>query len=147
MSQIKPKVLVGNSCVLQKPPERKSSSWWVGFDKKQDQPLNWVTLISRLIREKRTKLKILQKLLRVVSGRRLPSRWNRSWTKERGRRGAHYLLDFFEHFLFSFMERGSVKRNWGRGKWYEIEILDFSEHFTIITREKIFRHEELLDRR
>ena len=45
------------------------------------------------------------------------------------------------------MERGSVKRNWGRGKQIEIEILDFSEHFTITMREKIFRHEELLDRR
>ena len=45
------------------------------------------------------------------------------------------------------MERGSVKRNWSRGKRFEIEILDFSEHFTITMREKIFRHEELLDRR
>ena len=54
---------------------------------------------------------------------------------------------FFRTFSFLFwMERGSVKRNWGRGKQIEIEILDFSEHFTITMREKIFRHEELLDR-
>ena len=29
---------MGNCCVLQKPSERKL--WWMGFDKKQDQPLD-----------------------------------------------------------------------------------------------------------
>ena len=120
----------------------------MGFDKKQDQPLLRVTLISRLTRAKRAKLKIPKKILQVVSGRRLPSRWNRSWTKERGRAKEPLSFRFFRTFSFLFwMERGSVKRNWGRGKRFEIEILDFSEHFTITMREKIFRHEGLLDRR
>ena len=146
MSQIKPKVLVGNCCVLQKPSERKL--WWMGFDKKQDQPLLRVTLISRLTRAKRAKLKIPKKLLQVVSGCRLPSRWNRSWTKERGWAKEPLSFRFFRTFsLFFWMERGLVERNWGRGKQIVIEILDFSEHFTITMREKIFRHEELLDRR
>ena len=103
MSQIKPKVLVGNCCVLQKPSERKL--WWMGFDKKQDQPLLRVTLISRLTRAKRAKLKIPKKILQVVSGRRLPSRWNRSWTKERG--WAKEPLSF--RFFLSFFGWSAVR--------------------------------------
>ena len=80
-------------------------------------------------------------------GAAFPAAGTEAGQKKGGGQRSHYLLEFFEHFLFFWMERGSVKRNWGRGKQIEIEILDFSEHFTITMREKIFRHEELLDRR